>query len=68
MGVVLLEYAHACTDLAVRAAYFCTNQSEDMIENISHSLQASLIDEVTRPVSLRFHKAFTIMRGINQLE
>jgi hypothetical protein len=63
-----LECAQACTDLAVRAGYFCANSSDEMIENMSYSLQASLIDEVTRPVSLRFRKAFTIMRGINQLE
>jgi hypothetical protein len=35
---------------------------------MSHSLQAPFADRVTGPVSLRFRKAFTIMRGINQME
>jgi len=39
-----------------------------MVKNMSHSLHAPLADRVTMPVSLRFRKAFTIMRGINQLE
>ena len=63
-----LECAQACTDLAVRAAYFCANSSEEMFEGMCHSRRTLLADEATKPVSLRFRKAFTIMRGINQME
>jgi hypothetical protein len=68
MWVMNLECAQACTDLAVRSGYFCASSSEKKIEGACHSRRASLADEATRSVSLRFRKAFTIMRGINQLE
>ncbi len=60
-----LECAQACTDLAVLAAYFCTNRSDETIEGTCHSRRAPLADEVTGTVSLRFRRALTIMRGIN---
>ncbi len=60
-----LECARACTDFAVRTAYFCTNCLKEVIEGLCHFRRASLADEVTSPVSLRFRKAFTIMCGIN---
>ncbi len=63
-----LECVRACTDLAVLAAYFCTNRSDETIEGTCHSRRAPLADEVTGTVSLRFRRAFTIMRGINQRE
>jgi hypothetical protein len=55
------EYAQVRTQLAVRAAYFCTIDRETLT---GHRIPSrATCDQGVTPSSLRFIRPFTIMRG-----